>query len=79
MPHQNALGTTGGALPIITHVDVELVALYAVSTDEQCTGPTDLSQIFLDRILQRKSQTDPSGPEGLNSVEAPCTSLKGLL
>ena len=29
MPHQNALGMTGGALPTITHVDVELVGAYA--------------------------------------------------
>ncbi|KIM51809.1 hypothetical protein SCLCIDRAFT_1224139 [Scleroderma citrinum Foug A] len=29
MPHQNALRMTGGALPTITHVDVELVVVYA--------------------------------------------------
>ncbi|KIM50821.1 hypothetical protein SCLCIDRAFT_33964 [Scleroderma citrinum Foug A] len=43
----------------------ELIGVYEVQTDEWSSGTTDLSQIFLDRMLQRKSKTDPSGPRGL--------------
>ena len=54
------LNDRGGIPPMITHVvDVDLIIVYAVQTDEWCSGPTGLSQIFLDRILQRKFQTYP--------------------
>jgi len=73
-PHQNALGTmsvwhwTMGCAPsIITHIDVEPIDVYVVPTDEWCSGPTDPSQMFLDRILQRKCKTDPLGSRGLNN------------
>jgi len=34
----------GGAPPTVTHVDVELIGVYVVQTDEWCSGPTDLSE-----------------------------------
>jgi len=72
---ENALGLNnecialddGGAPCIITHIDAEPIDVYIVPTDEWCSGPTDLSQMFLDRILQRKPKTDPLGPRGLNN------------
>jgi len=53
MLHQHALGNgeckckyTRWTTGVVTHVDVELIGVYVVQTDEW-----DRAQIFLDRIL----------------------------
>ena len=94
MPHQNALGTTNqlqdmessllktySLLSFRRSKETDLGITRLKSSSAKSSG--DLVEHICRRysfsILQRKSQTDPSGPEGPNSVEAPCTSLKGLL